>query len=299
MDKNFFKTLRILDGGMGQELLNRGVKPYGTIWGASALLKKKFHKTVVETHLDFIRAGSEVIFTNTFGCRKRRLIENKLENKFVELNKTACVLAKKAVKKSKKYILIGGSLPPQNFTYFADLGKDIKFIKRSFYEQAKCLRPYVDFFYLDVMSSFRECKIGLDSIKSLNKKILIGIHIRSNGKLPSGEKFISVVKKIEKYKPLGVIASCVSYEHLDLIKKDFKKINIPFGFKINAFEHIPAGWKPDSNNPKVQLGKRKDLNPRNFLKICKKFKKLGANIVGGCCEITPNHIKELQKLNRK
>ena len=40
MDKNFFKKTRILDGGMGQELLNRGVKPYGTIWGASALLKK-------------------------------------------------------------------------------------------------------------------------------------------------------------------------------------------------------------------------------------------------------------------
>ena len=46
---------------MGQEILNRGVKPHGTIWGATALLHKKYHKIVVKIHLDFIKAGAEVI----------------------------------------------------------------------------------------------------------------------------------------------------------------------------------------------------------------------------------------------
>ena len=296
MNKNFFKKIKILDGGMGQELLNRGVKPHGTIWGASALLKKKYHKIVVQTHLDFIKAGADVIVTNSFGCRKRRLIENNLEKKFVKLNKTAGILAKQAVKKSKKNILIAGSLPPQNFTYFADLGKDINFIKKSFYEQAKCLNPYVDFFYLDVMSSYKECKIAINSISSFKKKILIGIHARTNGKLPSGEKFMSVAKKLEKYNPIGIIASCVSYEDVGFFIKQVKKLKIPFGFKINAFEHIPAGWKPDSNNPKVQLGKRSDLNPTKFYKICRKYSNIGANILGGCCEIGPAHIKKIKKL---
>jgi homocysteine S-methyltransferase len=296
LDKDFFNKVRILDGGMGQELLNRGVKPHGTIWGASALLNKKYHKIVVQTHLDYIKAGADVIVTNTFGCRKRRLIENNLETKFKELNKIACVLAKEAVKKSGKKILIAGSLPPQNFTYFADLGKDINFIKKNFYEQAKCLNPYVDFFYLDVMSSYKECKIAINSISIFKKKILIGIHTRANEKLPSGEKFISVAKKLEKYKPIGIIASCVSYEDVGFFIKNIKKLKVPFGFKINAFEHIPAGWKPDSNNPKVQLGKRRDLNPSKFYKICKNFRKIGANILGGCCEITPNHIKKIKEL---
>ncbi len=58
---------------MGQELLNRGVKPHGTLWGASALFNRKYHKTVVKTHLDFIKAGAEIIVTNSFGSRKRRL----------------------------------------------------------------------------------------------------------------------------------------------------------------------------------------------------------------------------------
>ena len=296
MDKDFFKKIRILDGGMGQELLNRGVKPYGTIWGASALLHRKYHKTVVKTHLDFIKAGAEVIVTNSFGSRRRRLIENNLENKYKSLNKLAGKLAKIAVKKSKKKVLIAGSLPPQNFTYFSDLGKDLKFIKDSFKSQAICLNPYVDFFYLDVMSSLKECEIAIKSIASLKRKILIGIHVRENGKLPSGEKFISVVKKLEKYNPLGVMTSCVSIEHLEPIIKDIKKIKVPFGFKINAFQHIPAGWKPDSNNPKVQLGIRNDLSPKKFLETCKRFNKLGAKIIGGCCETTPKHIKELNKL---
>ena len=78
--------------------------------------------------------------------------------------------------------------------------------------------------------------------------------------------------------------------------KDAKKLEFPFGFKINAFEHIPPGWKPDSNNPKVQLGKRKDLTPKKFFEICKKLKGMGANIIGGCCEITPKHIEKLKSL---
>ena len=281
---------------MGQELLNRGVKPHGTIWGASALLHKKYHNTVIKTHLDFIEAGAEVIVTNSFGSRKRRLIENNLGNKYKILNKLAGKLAKIAVKKSKKKVLIAGSLPPQNFTYFADLGKNLKFIRESFKSQASYLNPYVDFFYLDVMSSLKECIIAINSISSFKKKILIGVHVRKNGKLPSGENFIQVIKKLEKYKPLGVLASCVSTEHLSIVMKDIKKIKVPFGFKINAFEHIPAGWKPDSNNPKVQLGKRRDLSPKKFFSICKKFNKMGAKIIGGCCEIKPSHIKALKKL---
>lgn len=281
---------------MGQELLNRGVTPHGTIWGATALLHKKYHKLLVKTHLDFIKAGAEVIVTNSFGSRKRRLIENKLGHKFNKLNTIAGKLAKDAVKKSKKNILIAGSLPPQNFTYFSDLGKDIDFIKRSFKAQAKCLNSYVDFFYLDVMSSLKECRIGINSIKSFKKEFLLGIHVRKGGKLPSGEKLLTVIKKIEKYKPIGIIVSCVSIENVKEVMKDLKKIKTPYGFKINAFEHIPAGWKPDSNNPKVQLGKRNDLTPSKFAKICLKFNKMGANILGGCCEITPSHIKKLKNL---
>ena len=66
MDLSFFKQTRILDGGMGQELLARGMKPKGTLWSASAVLDENYHQLLADTHKDFVKAGAEVIVTTTF-----------------------------------------------------------------------------------------------------------------------------------------------------------------------------------------------------------------------------------------
>ena len=79
MDINYFKSTRILDGGMGQELLNKGLKPKGTLWSAHALIDENCHPMVIDAHLDFINAGAEAIVTTTFTARKNRLIQNDCE----------------------------------------------------------------------------------------------------------------------------------------------------------------------------------------------------------------------------
>ena len=117
MDLDFFKKTRILDGGMGQELLSKGLISKGTLWSASAILDKKFHNLVVETHLSFINSGADVILTNTFSTRRIRLIKNKVEEHFNYVNEQSCLLALEAKKTSKKNILIAGSLPAQDDTY--------------------------------------------------------------------------------------------------------------------------------------------------------------------------------------
>ena len=161
MDKNFFKKTRILDGGMGQELLNRGLKPKGTLWSAHALIAKECHQMVIDAHLDFINAGAEAIVTATFTARKLRLIQNDCEKYFEKINIKAVELAQKARDISKKDILIAGGLPNQKQTYSANLGEDLDLIKKNFYDQAKFLKHGIDFFYLDVMSSGLECEIAL------------------------------------------------------------------------------------------------------------------------------------------
>ena len=155
MDLNFFKETKILDGGMGQELLSKGLISKGTLWSASALLEEKFHQLLIDVHISFINAGADVIVTNNFSSKKIRLIQNKVEEKFEYINKKACELANKAREISKENILIAGSLPPQNGTYVVD-ERDINIIKKDFKEQAEIIKPYVDFFYLDVISSAKE-----------------------------------------------------------------------------------------------------------------------------------------------
>ena len=82
MDINFFKDTRILDGGTGQELIARGVERNGSLWSANALLQEKYHDVLLNIHLDFIKAGAEVIVTNTFTTRYKRLKDNNIGDKF-------------------------------------------------------------------------------------------------------------------------------------------------------------------------------------------------------------------------
>ena len=94
MNINFFKKTRILDGGVGQELLARGMEPNGTLWSANALLQEKYHQLLLDTHLDFIKSGAEVIVTATFTTRRLRLRDNNVEDKFKYLNTKAGEIAK-------------------------------------------------------------------------------------------------------------------------------------------------------------------------------------------------------------
>ena len=301
MDINFFKQTRILDGGMGQELLARGMEPNGTLWSANALLHEKYHQLLLDTHLDFIKSGAEVIVTNTFTTRKIRLRDNNVENKYEYLNTKAGEIAQKAKKQYPKTLIAGG-LPPQYLTYEADTRSE-KEIREDFYSQAKLLNPYIDFFYFDVLSSVREFKIATESIKEFNKPYLIGAHISEGTNLPSGEKISEIINKINHEKLLGIILSCISPENYDLNLEEIKSLNIPFGFKLNGFirtnpkpNYTGAYNKSKTGNPNEFLGVRKDLTPERMLEFAKRFKDAGATIIGGCCETTPLHIKAFSKL---
>ena len=303
MDINYFSKTRILDGGMGQELLKRGLKAQGTLWSAAALIKEKYHQLVIDTHLDFINAGADVIVTTTFTARRNRLIQNKCEKLFEYINSKAVELALKARNISKKNILIAGGLPNQYQTYSANLGDDLNLIEKNFYDQAKLLKKNIDFFYLDVMGSGKECEIALKTVKSFNLPVLVGVHIRKNGKLPSGENISDIVKKYKDENWLGIIAACVAPESYEIIIKELKNLDIPYGFKLNAFKNIPDDYGVSSSsiwgkngNPTIILGKREDITESKFYEFAKKFKDDGATILGGCCEIRPSHINEIAKL---
>ena len=301
MDINFFKETRVLDGGMGQELLARGVETNGTLWSANALLQEKYHQILLDTHLDFINSGAEIIVTTTFTTRRIRLRDNGVEDKFEYLNTKAGEIAKKA-KDLNPHILVAGGLPPQYLTYEADTRSDGE-IKENFYDQAKLLDPFIDFFYFDVLSSVREFKLAIEAIESFNKPYLIGAHVSEGVKLPSGENISKIITTIDHKNLLGIILSCVSPENYEKNLDEIKSLGIPFGFKLNGFVTTKpkSGYtntfnKSKTGNPNEFLGHREDLMPEKMALIVKKFKEAGATILGGCCETRPAHIKEIAKL---
>ena len=190
-------------------------------------------------------------------------------------------------------------MPPQNSTYNIDYRSEDK-IKIDFYSQAKILNPYVDFFYFDVLSSLKEIKIAIDSIQEFNKPYLIGVHISEGTKLPSGETTSELKNVFNEEKTLGIILSCVSPENYELNFKEIKNLGVPFGFKLNGYlKTAPLNIDSKNNDylqPNKFLGKRNDLSPEEMLKFVQKFKNEGATILGGCCEISPQHIKYFASL---
>ena len=305
MNTNYFSKVRVLDGGMGQQLLARGLKAKGSLWSATALIEEKYHQLIVEAHLDFIKSGADVIVTNNFSARRVRMIQNNVEEQFNYANKKAGELAVKAKEISKKNVLIAGSLPAQNDTYILDQ-RDKKVIEKGFYDQAILLKPFVDFYYLDVLCGSKECEAALNVTEKLNLPILVGLHVKRNGKLPSNESISQVVEKCKNKNWLGLILACVAPEIIENSIDEIKKLNIPFGYKANLWktdEPLPAStWASDADeigiNPNEVLGTRDDYTDTKFLEFSKKMVNKGATILGGCCETKPSHIKKISSLKK-
>ncbi len=305
MNKDYFSKVRILDGGMGQTLLQKGLKAKGSLWSATALIEEKYHQLVIDTHLDFIKSGADVIVTNNFAARRSRTLQNNVDEHFNYANKKAGELALKAKEVSKKNILIAGSLPAQYDTYVPD-ERDQNLIKEDFYDQANLLKPFIDFFYLDVLSSIREIEIALNVVEKMNLPVLIGMHISENGKLPSGETITKMVETCKSKNWLGLIASCVSPEIIENTIDEIRSLKISFGFKANLWKEQPlpvgeivridaAGF---GENPVVVLGTRDEITAEKFYDFSKKMVDKGATILGGCCETKPAHINAISELKQ-
>ena len=135
--------------------------------------------------------------------------------------------------------------------------------------------------------------------------MLVGLHLKKNGMLPSGETISEIVKKYNNTGWLGVVAACVSLEIIEQVTDELKSLDIPFGFKANLWaveEPLPvhrfnkAGHNEVGKNPNITLGKREEITGKVFCGFAKKISKKGATILGGCCETDSSHIKELSKL---
>ena len=292
----FKKNKYIFDGGMGQLLIDKGMVTKGTLWSATALVNENLNHLVLDSHLEFINAGAEIIVTNNFKVRKNTFSENSISNKFDFANKRAGELAFDEKKKSNKKILIAGSIPTKGVTYQPHQNYDENIIYEEFYQTAKEINPFVDFFYLDVLASVQEIKTALSSIKSFNKPALLGLHFKKDFLLPSDETVDQISNVVKNFNCEGFMTSCVSPEIYEGVLPSLKNQPLSFGFAVNAFIDVPEKIELNeafSTQPNDFLGLRKDFTPKKFSEFGVKAFKEGAKFLKGCCNIMPSHIKSL------
>ena len=298
----------ILDGGSGQTLMEMGLRTTGDLWSAQALIDKNLHYMVLNMHKDFINSGSELIVTANFSVRRRLLERYNLLDSLKVATQSAGEIASRARNESNKKVIIAGSLPNQGNTYSPIQFETEETIYKYFFEIANILNNYVDIFYLDVLSSIKEIKLALEATKKFKKQVLVGVHLRYDANLPSGETLNQLFENIKDYNCCGIISACVSPEIVELSLPILDKQNLPFGYKMNLFKNLPTNNENTFNEEGFEGDREYEdpielLGTRNNEYLGNKYKNFvistlgkGASLIGGCCEIKPRHINLLKSI---
>ena len=302
--KNFLEVLNsgetiLLDGATGSELENRGIKMDNS-WCATASLEFDILKQI---HKDYINAGAKIITTNTYASNRMILEVAGVEDKFEDINLAAINAAIQAREEcGRDDVLVAGSLShqiPYEDAFRSQEEKD-KYIKKltpeyfqkSFDELAFFLADNgCDFILLELMYRPDRIDIIFDSASKVGLPVWAGFSSRNKDGLIalttdyeySFKKMISNVKH-HKLDAVGIM-------HCDIgvIEESIKELKEVNDLPIMAYPEVAVFKFPHYDMSNV-------IPPDDYLIEAKKWKDAGAQIIGGCCGTTVEHIKLLNQL---
>ena len=323
LTKTFLKRQPLLlDGGMGQELLHRGMKREHNLWSANAL--STMPEVVREIHKDYIHAGADIITTNTYATVRQRLEPAGMGAEFASLNEQAGVLAQQALEATystrSKEVWVAGSLPPLSLSFRPDLVGDFDDIVPEYQEQAEILAPYVDLFICETMSTSMEAKAAVIGALSTGKPVWVSwaleddIHHNKVPRLRSQETLQEAISAIADYPIYGYLVNCSTPESItaaipEMVKvatqtaqENYTSVDAPaidkpdpiVGAYANGFAPLPKNWQ--STAKRDEHGTRAELSPNRYATFAQQWLADGAQVIGGCCEIGPAHIAKLREL---
>lgn len=286
----------LMDGGMGQELRRRSPNEPTGLWSAQALLDVP--ELVKEIHVDYIRAGAKVITTNSYATVRSRLIAAGMGDDFEALITLAGQIAVDAKESIGQDVLIAGSLPPLNGSYRPDRVMDATILEPVYREHAERLAPFVDVFVCETMSTIEEAKIAATAAAEIGKPVWVAWTLADDGtpRLRNGETLADAFDALAGIGVTAVMANCCAPESITAAMPQLQSMNIPlFGGYANGFADIPANWTVQSQGVDA-LGQRANNSTDDYAGHVSNWIESGATLVGGCCEITPEHIARLAEL---
>ena len=286
--------ITILDGGMGQELIHRYGKPPTPLWSTHVMMHEP--KLVRDIHEDYFASGAHVATTNTYAIHRDRLQRTapESEKNFEALHEQACKIAREA-RDTNGGGQVAGSLGPLGFSYRPDLSFPPEEAAEVFAEIVDIHEPLVDFHLIETVSSIEHAKGCLMGVKGSSKPAWLGITVKDEDgtKLRSGEDLSDIIPVLEEFSPEKLLINCATPEAVSQSIPLIAKIGIPFGAYANGFTYITSGFTKSETVDKLEA--RTDLSPEKYADFCQQWVDQGATVLGGCCEVGPAHISELQK----
>jgi homocysteine S-methyltransferase len=283
-DENpFLKSSRkkkplILDGAMGSLLQQMGFKPDSKRWMTD--LNRSSPDVIRSVHKSYIKAGADIITTNTFRTNPGALSAAGIYDvaPFVE---EAVNIAKESINELPIYI--AGSNAPAEDCYQIERKISYNQLEKNHKKHIDLLiENDVHFILNETQSHFDEIKIICNHCYNNRIPYVISLIFTERLKIFSGEKVENILKFVAEHEPLAIGFNCIAPGSFDNLLKRLE-IDFNWGYYLNC-----AG----DNYFKEKIVSA--IDSIKYTRIVEKSLKFRPSFIGACCGSSPEHIKALK-----
>ena len=281
----------VADGAMGTMLYDKGVfinRCFDELNISQAL-------TVREVHEAYIKAGAQILETNTFGGNRIRLAAFGLAEKLEAINREGVRIAREAAKDKDKVFIAGAVGPlgiriePLGPTTFAETREIYREQIRILVDEGVDLLVLETFTRLDEL---REAIFAAREVAGPEMVIVSQVTIDDHGHMLDGTDTETFTRKLDEW-PADVVGLNCSVG---------PKVALETIEKMMHFTHKPFSAMPNAGYPVTVEGRKIYLcSPEYMSQYARRYLWAGVKIIGGCCGTTPEHIKlltsEVRSLN--
>ena len=243
---------------------------------------------LLELASKFVAAGVDIILTCTFGGTSLRMGDSKYAGQVAEINYRAAGIARQAAEK-RAGVIVGGSMGPTGLLMQPYGPLEPGQVRDAYQEQAKALTAGgVDLLVIETMFSLEEADAAYEGARAVtNLPVVVSFSYDRGGRTMMGVKPADAITHFAKKGADLVGANCgTSLESMEQVLREYGE----------AQPDMPLWIKPNAGLPRLENGvSRYDVTPVMMGQAALKFIRMGAQVIGGCCGNTPEHVAAIAK----
>ena len=273
--------IHVLDGAVGTMLFNRGV--FVNVCYDELNLSQS--RMVRQIHEEYVRAGAEILETNTFGANPVKLSSWGLEEKTEEINRTAAALARAAGREGTSVV---GAIGPLGIRIEPYGPTGVDEAEAYFVRQVLgLLEGGVDGFILETFGDLEELHQAHRAVRGLSDlPVIAQMTVAEDGETSYGTPVETIAAALDEWGAdvVGLNCSVGPASILDAVER------------ISAVTDRPLSALPNAGLPRLVGGRKMYISsPAYMAHYARRLVGAGVRFVGGCCGTTPEHIRKIRE----